>query len=79
MPTPARMPMMAMTIPWRKYRGLDTMQLAARVAEVVAEFQPDAVFVDVSAMVEAVKKNKTISTKRNHLNFALADISSSRG
>ena len=36
----------AMTIPWRKYRGLDTMQLAARVAEVVAEFQPDAVFVD---------------------------------
>ena len=28
----------AMTIPWRKYRGLDTMQLAVRVAEVVAEF-----------------------------------------
>ena len=36
----------AMTIPWRKYRGLDTMQLPARVAEAIREFKPDAVFVD---------------------------------
>lgn len=36
----------ARTIPWRKYKGLDTMQLAARVAEVIAEYLPDAVFVD---------------------------------
>jgi hypothetical protein len=36
----------ARTIPWKKYRGLDTMQLAARVTEAVADFQPTAVFVD---------------------------------
>ena len=36
----------ARTIPWKKYRGLDTMQLASRVTEAVAEFQPEAVFVD---------------------------------
>ena len=36
----------AQTFPWRKYRNLDTMQLAARVAEAVREFKPDAVFVD---------------------------------
>jgi hypothetical protein len=36
----------AVTIPWKKYRGLDTMQLASRITEAVAEFQPEAVFVD---------------------------------
>jgi hypothetical protein len=30
-------------------------------------------------MAEAVRKNKTVSVKRNHLNFALPDISSSEG
>lgn len=36
----------ARTIEWSKYRGLDTMQLAARVAEFVRLHQADAVFVD---------------------------------
>jgi len=36
----------ARTFPLQKYRNLDTMQLAARVAEAVREFKPDAVFVD---------------------------------
>ena len=34
------------TIEWVKYRGLDTMQLASRVAEAVRVHQADAVFVD---------------------------------
>jgi hypothetical protein len=36
----------ARTFPLQKYRNLDTMQLAARVAEAVREYKPDAVFVD---------------------------------
>jgi hypothetical protein len=36
----------ARTIEWSKYRGLDTMELAARVAEHVRINQADAVFVD---------------------------------
>ena len=36
----------ARTIEWTKYRSLDTMQLAARVAELVRLHQADAVFVD---------------------------------
>jgi len=36
----------ARTIEWAKYRGLDTMQLASRVAEFVRQHQADAVFVD---------------------------------
>ena len=36
----------ARTIEWSKYRGLDTMELAARVAEHVRTNQADAVFVD---------------------------------
>jgi hypothetical protein len=36
----------ARTIEWTKYRNLDTMQLAARVAELVRTYQSDAVFVD---------------------------------
>lgn len=33
-------------IPWRQFRGLDTMQLAAQVALAITELRPDAVFVD---------------------------------
>jgi hypothetical protein len=36
----------ARTIEWGKYRGLDTMQLAARVSEAVHTHQVDTVFVD---------------------------------
>ena len=36
----------ARTIPPIKFRGLDMMQLAARVAELHAKHQPDAIFVD---------------------------------
>ena len=36
----------ARTIEWSKYRGLDTMELASRVAEHVRTNQADAVFVD---------------------------------
>lgn len=32
--------------PFRKFRGLDTMTLAGKVADEIKEFQPDAVFVD---------------------------------
>lgn len=32
--------------PMDKYRGIDTMETAAKVAEKIAEFKPDAVFVD---------------------------------
>lgn len=33
-------------LPLQKYRGLDTMQVAARTAEAIDEWHPDAVFVD---------------------------------
>ena len=36
----------ARTIEWTKYRNMDTMQLAARVSELVRLHQADAVFVD---------------------------------
>jgi hypothetical protein len=36
----------ARSIPWVKLRGADTMQVAARVADLFAQHQPDAVFVD---------------------------------
>jgi hypothetical protein len=36
----------ARTIEWSKYRSIDTMQLAARVAEIVKLHQADTVFVD---------------------------------
>jgi hypothetical protein len=32
--------------PLDKYRGIDTMETAAKVAEKIAEFKPDAVFID---------------------------------
>lgn len=36
----------ARSIPPLKFRGLDTMQLAGRVAAVISEHRPDAVFID---------------------------------
>ena len=36
----------AQIIPIERYRGMDTMQLAARVANLILRHQPDAVFVD---------------------------------
>ena len=36
----------AKTIPMECYRGLDTMQLAARAANLIATHRPDAVFID---------------------------------
>ncbi len=36
----------ARALPWEKHRGLDTMQLAARVAVLIQDHRPDAVFVD---------------------------------
>ena len=36
----------ARIVPPERYRGLDTMQLAARAANLIAQYQPDAVFVD---------------------------------
>lgn len=32
--------------PTRRFRGIDTMQLAAQVAQVIADLNPDAVFID---------------------------------
>lgn len=36
----------AKEIPWERYRGMDTMELAARVATNIERYKPDAVFVD---------------------------------
>jgi hypothetical protein len=36
----------ARTIKPMKFRGLDTMQIAARIAEVYAKYQPEAIFID---------------------------------
>jgi len=36
----------ARTIPWLAFRGMDTMQLAAKIAELAGELKPDAIFVD---------------------------------
>lgn len=36
----------ARTIPWRTYRKLDTQQLAAEIAEIANQYNPDAIFVD---------------------------------
>jgi len=36
----------AQSVPARSYRGIDTMDLAGRVASLIGEMQPDAVFVD---------------------------------
>ncbi len=33
-------------IPWKRYRGLDLMQLAAQVAELADKHNPDAIFID---------------------------------
>lgn len=36
----------AKSIPWQKFRGLSTTQLASRVAEAIDKYKPDAVFID---------------------------------
>ena len=36
----------ACPLPWEKHRGMDTMQLAARVAVLADQHRPDAIFVD---------------------------------
>ena len=36
----------ARTIEWKKYRGLDTMQIAARISELAGVHQVDTVFID---------------------------------
>ena len=36
----------ARTIPWQKYRGLDTVQLSGKVAEAATQYKVDAIFVD---------------------------------
>lgn len=36
----------ARSVPWIKLRGADTMQVAARVAQMYNEFRPDAIFID---------------------------------
>lgn len=36
----------ARSVPWEKMRGKDTMQVAAKVAEMYNQYRPDAVFID---------------------------------
>lgn len=36
----------ARSYPWEKYKGLDTVQLAGRVADLAAKLNPNAIFVD---------------------------------
>jgi len=40
----------ARTIPWQHYKGLDTMEVASRVAAAMDAYGPDAVFIDSGAM-----------------------------
>lgn len=40
----------ARTIPWRFYRGMDTMQLAERIQYFYNQHRPDAIFVDGGSM-----------------------------
>lgn len=47
----------ARTIPWQKYRGLDTVQLASRVAEAASQFKVDAIFVDGNGVGGGVVDN----------------------
>ena len=40
----------AVSVPWIKLRGVDTMTVAARVVELAREHQPDAIFVDAGGV-----------------------------
>ncbi len=40
----------ARTMPWEERKGWDTMQLAGRVAALIGQYQPDAVFIDVTGV-----------------------------
>ena len=44
-------------IPWEKYRGLDTVQLASRVAEAATKYKVDAIFVDGNGVGGGVVDN----------------------
>ena len=53
-----------------------SLVLICNVEEVLLSV-PDEVFSSVPVEAQAARKDKTIGAKRNHLNFALPDISSS--
>ena len=44
----------ARSIPWQKYRGIDTMALSDRVADAIGKYNPEAVFVDANGVGGAV-------------------------
>jgi hypothetical protein len=52
----------ARSIPWESYRGLDTYQLASRIAEAARKYNPDAIFIDGGGVgggvVDALKAMK---------------------
>jgi hypothetical protein len=47
----------ATSIPWQVYRGLDTVQIATRVAEALTKYKVDAVFVDGNGVGGGVVDN----------------------
>lgn len=47
----------ARTIPWQIYKGLDTVQLASRVAEAATKYKVDAIFVDGNGVGGGVVDN----------------------
>lgn len=47
----------ARTIPWQKFRGLDTVQVATRAAEAAQTFKVDAIFVDGNGVGGGVVDN----------------------
>ena len=55
-----------------------SLVLICNVEEVLLSV-PDEVLSSVPVEAQAVRKDKTISVKRNHLNLALLNISSSAG
>ena len=55
-------------LPLRKFRGLDTMQVAAMVAEVIGDWQPDCTFVDGAGLGAGVVD------RLRSLNYRVIDV-----
>lgn len=63
----------ARSIPWQTFRGLDTMQVAARVAEAAEQHKPSAIFVDEGGMgAGVVDRLHQLGVKHIAVNFGSA-------
>lgn len=60
----------AASMPWHTYRGLDTMQVAARVAEAYTQHRPAAIFVDEGGLgAGVVDRLRQLSVPVTGVNF----------